>query len=101
MQNLTYLDISDNQLTNISPYSFKTLSKLTVLRLRGNLLKVSALLSLREAKLLRELDLSGNALEGPLGPNTIPPLEFLTSLQLSDNTFASIRRGALSGKIIL
>ncbi|KAF9423707.1 hypothetical protein HW555_001033 [Spodoptera exigua] len=38
-----------------------------------------------------------NALEGPLGPSTVPALRCLNTLQLSDNTFASIRRGALSG----
>lgn len=47
--------------------------------------------------MLRDLDLSSNALEGPLGPNTLPALSHLANLQLSDNTFASIRRGALSG----
>ncbi|CAH2058187.1 unnamed protein product, partial [Iphiclides podalirius] len=97
IKNLTYLDISDNQLTDISPDAFKPLSKLSVLRLRGNLLKVSALSSLKDAHYLRELDISSNALEGPLGPTTVPPLSFLNILHLSDNTFASIRRGALSG----
>ncbi|CAK1589699.1 unnamed protein product [Parnassius mnemosyne] len=97
IKNLTYLDISDNQLTVISPDTFIPLSKLTVLRLRGNLLKVPALASLKDAHYLRELDLSSNALEGPLGPTTIPPLSFLNILHLSDNTFASIRRGALAG----
>ncbi|XP_063394259.1 leucine-rich repeat-containing protein 15 [Cydia fagiglandana] len=97
IQNLTYLDISDNQLTDIAPGAFKPLERLAVLKLRGNLLKVGALASLKEAHFLRDLDLSSNALEGPLGPNTVPPLPYLTNLQLSDNTFASIRRGALSG----
>ncbi|XP_026316218.1 uncharacterized protein LOC113227494 [Hyposmocoma kahamanoa] len=95
--NLTYLDISDNQLTVISSEAFKHLVKLSVLRLRGNLLKVPALVSLKEAHMLRDLDLSSNALEGPLGPNTLPALGHLANLQLSDNTFASIRRGALAG----
>lgn len=45
--NLTYLDISDNQLTVISSEAFKPLVKLSVLRLRGNLLKVPALVSLK------------------------------------------------------
>ncbi|XP_012552140.1 leucine-rich repeat-containing protein 15 [Bombyx mori] len=97
IKNLTYLDISDNQLTDISPDAFKPLVKLTVLRLRGNLLKVSALGSLKEAHMLKELDLSSNALEGPLCSNTVPALSRLETLQLSDNTFASIRRGALAG----
>ncbi|CAH0403345.1 unnamed protein product [Chilo suppressalis] len=101
IKNLTYLDISDNQLTDISSDAFKPLIMLAVLRLRGNLLKVGALVSLKEAHVLRDLDLSSNALEGPLGPSTVPPLSFLTNLQLSDNTFASIRRGALSGLINL
>ncbi|KAL0860503.1 hypothetical protein ABMA27_009877 [Loxostege sticticalis] len=97
IRNLTYLDLSDNQLTDISPDAFKPLIKMTVLRLRGNLLKVPALASLKEAHVLRDLDLSSNALEGPLGPSTVPAISCLTNLQLSDNTFASIRRGALSG----
>ncbi|XP_069356129.1 uncharacterized protein Lrt [Maniola hyperantus] len=97
IQNLTYLDISDNQLTSISSGAFGPLSKLAVLRLRGNLLKVSALAALKEAHLLKELDVSSNALEGPVGPSTVPALVFLETLHLSDNTFASIRRGALSG----
>ncbi|KAM3962219.1 uncharacterized protein ACR2FA_003719 [Aphomia sociella] len=97
IRNLTYLDISDNQLTAISPDAFKPLIKLSVLRLRGNVLKVPALAPLKEAHVLTDLDLSSNALEGPLGPTTVPPLSYLTTLQLSDNTFASIRRGALSG----
>lgn len=98
LRNLTYLDLSDNQLTDISLNAFKPLSKLTVLRLRGNLLKVAALPPLKEATFLRELDLSSNALEGPLSPNTVPSLSCLETLLLADNTFASIRRGALSGK---
>ncbi|XP_073961186.1 uncharacterized protein [Choristoneura fumiferana] len=97
VQNLTYLDMSDNQLTDIAPGAFRPLEKLAVLRLRGNLLKVDALASLKEANLLKDLDLSGNALEGPLETSTVPPLPCLEILQLSDNTFASIRRGALSG----
>lgn len=97
IQNLTYLDLSYNQLTNISSDTFKPLPKLLVLRLRGNLLKVAALSPLKEASLLRELDLSSNALEGPLSQNTVPPLSCLEILLLSDNTFASIRRGALAG----
>ncbi|KPI97758.1 Protein slit [Papilio xuthus] len=97
IKNLTYLDISDNQLTDISLDAFKPLSELTVLRLRGNLLKVTALPSLKDAHYLRELDVSSNALEGPLGAGTLPPLAHLTTLHLSDNTFASIRRGALAG----
>ncbi|CAK1547729.1 unnamed protein product [Leptosia nina] len=97
LQNLTYLDISDNQLTSISPEAFRPLVKLSVLRLRGNLLKVAALSSLKGARSLKELDVSSNALEGPLGPTTLPTLWVLKTLHLSDNTFASIRRGALSG----
>lgn len=49
--------------------------------------------------MLRDLDLSSNALEGPLGPTTVPALSHLANLQLSDNTFASIRRGALAGNV--
>ncbi|XP_046972517.1 uncharacterized protein LOC124539249 [Vanessa cardui] len=97
IQNLTYLDMSDNQLTSISPGAFEPLSKLSVLRLRGNLLKVSALNALKEAHFLKELDVSSNALEGPVGPTTVPALSILETLHLSDNTFASIRRGALAG----
>ncbi|XP_045506990.1 uncharacterized protein LOC123703135 isoform X2 [Colias croceus] len=97
IQNLTYLDISDNQLTSISPEAFKPLIKLSVLRLRGNLLKVAALSSLKGAKSLKELDVSSNALEGPVGPTTLPTLLVLETLHLADNTFASIRRGALAG----
>ncbi|XP_053620059.1 leucine-rich repeat-containing protein 15 [Plodia interpunctella] len=97
IRNLTYLDISDNQLTDISSDAFRPLIRLSVLRLRGNLLKVSALAALKAVHYLRDVDLSSNALEGPLGPSTVPALDSLTILQLSDNTFASIRRGALSG----
>lgn len=49
------------------------------------------------AKSLKELDISSNALEGPVGPTTLPTLWLLETLHLSDNTFASIRRGALAG----
>ncbi|XP_050554435.1 slit homolog 3 protein [Spodoptera frugiperda] len=97
VKNLTYLDLSDNQLTDILEGAFVPLVKLSVLRLRGNLLKVPTLVTLKEAHMLRDLDLSSNALEGPLGPSTVPTLTALNTLQLSDNTFASIRRGALSG----
>ncbi|XP_075985927.1 leucine-rich tendon-specific protein isoform X1 [Anticarsia gemmatalis] len=97
ISNLTYLDISDNQLTDISSDAFRPLVKLTVLRLRGNLLKVAALANLKEAHMLRDLDVSSNALEGPLAASTVPPLSRLVTLHLSDNTFASIRRGALAG----
>ncbi|CAG9568623.1 unnamed protein product [Danaus chrysippus] len=97
VHNLTYLDISDNQLTSIADGAFQPLIKLNVLRLRGNLLKVSALTALKEANMLKELDVSSNALEGPVGPSTVPSLSYLETLHLSDNTFASIRRGALAG----
>ncbi|XP_048487100.1 leucine-rich repeats and immunoglobulin-like domains protein 3 [Plutella xylostella] len=97
IQNLTFLDISDNQITDISADAFKPLLKLTVLRLRGNLLKVPALASLKAAQYLKDLDLSSNALAGPLSQFTLPSLPHLEVLQLADNTFASIRRGALAG----
>ncbi|KAJ2938724.1 hypothetical protein O0L34_g3334 [Tuta absoluta] len=97
IHNLTYLDLSDNQLTTISSDAFKPLRKLSVLRLRGNLLQVPALSALKQAQMLRDLDISSNALAGRLGPTTVPALEHLEILQLSDNTFASIQRGALSG----
>lgn len=50
--------------------------------------------------MLKELDVSSNALEGPVGPSTVPSLSYLETLHLSDNTFASIRRGALAGDLL-
>ncbi|KOB64729.1 Cys-loop ligand-gated ion channel subunit-like protein, partial [Operophtera brumata] len=87
IRNLTYLDISDNQLTDISADSFKPLVKLNTLRLRGNLLK--------EAHMLRDLDLSGNALEGPVGPTTVPALSCASLAQLTSLTHLDLSHNFL------
>lgn len=70
---------------------------LSTLRLRGNNLSVPSLSSLKDLSSLSELDLTKNALSGPLGPNTLPGLKNLHLLQMGHNGLTSVKRGALAG----
>ncbi|XP_049762661.1 protein artichoke-like [Schistocerca cancellata] len=93
---LTFLDVSDNRLTELSADAFSRLPALRTLRLRGN--RLHAVSHVRGLAELRELDLSANALAGPLGPRTLPRgLAKLHALDLSHNQLTSVRRGALAG----
>jgi len=94
---LTYLDLCDNLLSQLSPQVFLTLPALRSLRMRGNRLSVSALSALRDLKCLEELDLSNNLLLGPMGPNLLPQMPKLRFLTVSENSLINVQQGALIG----
>ncbi|KAG6459281.1 hypothetical protein O3G_MSEX011303 [Manduca sexta] len=104
IRNLTYLDISDNQLTDISEEAFKPLVKLAVLRLRGNLLKVPALVSLKQCfgsthisglTNLTNLNLHNNQID-VLEDYAFKHLANLTSLDLSHNEIVAVSGASLA-----
>ncbi|KYM86110.1 Leucine-rich repeat-containing protein 70 [Atta colombica] len=97
LSNLTYLDLCDNLLSQLSPQVFLTLPALRSLRMRGNRLSVSALSALRGLKRLEELDLSNNLLLGPMGPNLLPQMPKLHFLTISENSLVNVQQGALMG----
>lgn len=97
LSNLSFIDMSENILSRISPSTFDTLPQLRILRLRGNHLTVSVLTRLNPLSTIEEFDVSENSLIGPLGPKTFPTMESLKDLQLSHNAFSSIKMGALQG----
>lgn len=94
---MTYLDLCDNLLSQLSPQVFLTLPALRSLRMRGNHLSVSALSALRDLKRLEELDLSNNRLLGPMGPNLLPQMPKLHFLTVSENGLVNVQQGALMG----
>jgi len=90
---LTFLDLSDNQINEISSGVFKSLAlSLRVLKLSGNRLRFTQLGALEDLKVLRELDLSSNLLSGPLGPFALPRMPALRSLRMTHNQLTLIRR---------
>ena len=97
VKNLTFLDLSDNEITNFDPDSFSSLQNLKILKLKGNRLKISTVTKLKNLSLLQELDLSMNALVGPLESGTVPEMPNLKTLFLDDNEFNIISRDALYG----
>ncbi|XP_054277329.1 carboxypeptidase N subunit 2-like isoform X2 [Macrosteles quadrilineatus] len=97
LTSLTFLDLSENLISWISPDAFVPLPLLHTLRLQGNRLTVAVVASLQGLRSLRELDLSGNSLAGPLGPSTLPRLPNLSVLSLAHNQLSSVTRGALAG----
>lgn len=124
LQNLTYLELSDNNISEISTRSFLTLKRLQTLKLNGNRLESGSSLqaigqcvnlrwvfankwclvygSSRTSDLKkyifissnRELDLSSNLLRGPLTHELLPMLKSLESLNLGTNLLTSIHTGA-------
>lgn len=97
LRNLSFIDLSDNLLSKISPSTFDNLPQLKTLRLRGNRLTVPVLTKLNSLSTVEELDLSENSLIGPLGPKTFPKMDSLKDMQLSHNSLSSIKMGALQG----
>lgn len=97
LTSLSFLDLSENMISWISPDAFLHVPLLHTLRLQGNRLSVAAVSSLRGLRGLKELDLSGNSLAGPLGPSTLPRLSYLAVLSLAHNQLSSVTRGALAG----
>lgn len=97
LTSLSFLDLSENMISWISPDAFLHVPLLHTLRLQGNRLSVAAVSSLRGLRGLKELDLSGNTLAGPLGPSTLPRLSYLAVLSLAHNQLSSVTRGALAG----
>lgn len=99
LPNLTFLELSDNQISSISLRAFMPLKRLTILKLNGNRMAdfSSSLHALGQSRNLRELDLRSNSIAGPLTRHTLPGLAALESLNLDRNSFTSIQDGALQG----
>jgi len=95
--NLTFLDLTENHLQSIHSESFAQLSELTVLKLRGNHINIGNVTSLVGLGQLNELDLSRNALGGPIDSKSFPTIASLETLLLGENQFTSARRGMLRG----
>lgn len=94
---MTYLDLSENLLTQLSPQAFAPLSGLKSLKMHGNLLSVTALSALRGLRTLEVLDVSANRLSGPLGSNLLPAMPRLRYLSVAENELKSVKQGALMG----
>lgn len=92
LQKLTYLEISENQISSISPKTFQPLKNLVTLKLNGNKLGNSpgSLKTIAECINLRELDLQSNLIKGPLTYSTLPVIRNLESLNLERNSFSSV-----------
>ncbi|KAJ8942195.1 hypothetical protein NQ314_010135 [Rhamnusium bicolor] len=101
LRNLSFIDLSDNIISKISPNSFENLPQLKILRLRGNRLTIPVITRLLPLSTTEELDVSENSLIGPLGPRTFPKMDSLKDIQLSHNSLSSIKMGALQGLISL
>lgn len=97
LTSLTFLDLSENLISWVSADAFMPVPMLHTLRLQGNRLAVNTVSNLRGLRNLKELDLSGNSLGGPLGPGTLPRLPNLQLLSLAHNQLSSVTRGALAG----
>lgn len=94
---MSYLDLSYNLLSQLSPQAFASLAGLKCLKLRGNHLTMSALSALRGLRNLEELDLSANLLSGPVGQNGLPTMPRLRYLSLAENELKSVNQSALRG----
>ncbi|KAF5305098.1 hypothetical protein FQA39_LY09360 [Lamprigera yunnana] len=97
LYNLSFVDLSHNLLNKIASGTFSKLPQLKTLRLRENRLTINALSKLDPISTLEELDLSSNMFVGPLDSRTFPKMQSLKYLQLSHNSFASIKMGCLEG----
>lgn len=95
------MDLSNNILSKIGPNTFSKLPQLRTLRLRGNRLTISTISKLDSISTVEELDLSANLFVGPLDSYTFPKMQSLKDLQLSHNSFSSIKMGSLEGLINL
>ncbi|CAH1101496.1 unnamed protein product [Psylliodes chrysocephalus] len=97
LRNLSFIDLSDNLVTRITPDAFDDLPQLRILRLRANQITISTIARLNPLPTIEDLDLSENALIGPLGPGTFSKMTYLKDLQLSHNALSSIKMGSLQG----
>ncbi|XP_014287648.1 leucine-rich repeats and immunoglobulin-like domains protein 2 [Halyomorpha halys] len=97
LTSLEYLDLSGNHLENVSSSTFIHLPRLRILRLQSNGLASSNIMKLRGLLHLEKLDLSSNALMGPLNFSSFPRLPYLMELNLAHNQISSVAREALNG----
>ncbi|KAF5271294.1 hypothetical protein FQR65_LT05309 [Abscondita terminalis] len=97
LYNLSFVDLSNNFISKIYPSTFSKIPQLRTLRLRGNRLTITAVSKLDSISTAEELDLSVNTLVGPLDSHTFPKMQSLKYLQLSHNSFTSIKMGCLEG----
>ncbi|KAK4884114.1 hypothetical protein RN001_000385 [Aquatica leii] len=97
LYNLSFVDLSNNLINKMSPSTFTKLPQLRTLRLRGNHLTINAISKLDSILTVEELDISSNALVGPLDSHTFPKMQSLKYLQLAHNSFTSIKMGCLEG----
>lgn len=98
MMKLTYLEISENQISMISQKTFLPLKNLVTLKLDGNKIgnSPSSLKTIAECINLRELNLQSNLIKGPLTADILPTLKDLEILNLGRNTFSSVESGAFA-----
>lgn len=98
LQKLTYLEISENQISSISQKTFLPLKNLVTLKLNGNKLGNSpgSLKTIAECINLRELNLQSNLIKGPLTSQTLPIIKNLESLNLEKNSFSSVEKGTFA-----
>lgn len=89
---MTYLEISENQISSISQKTFVPLKNLVTLKLNGNKLGVSpgSLKTIAECINLKDLDLRSNLIKGPLMADILPTIKSLENLNLEKNSFSSI-----------
>ncbi|XP_071053500.1 leucine-rich repeats and immunoglobulin-like domains protein 1 [Onthophagus taurus] len=97
LKNLSFIELSNNIIWKIHPDCFnkRFLPQLRTLRLRNNKLNITSISYLSSFEILEELDLSNNNLIGPLKLDTFPNMDLIRDLQLSHNSFSSIKMGAL------
>lgn len=93
--NLSFLELSDNAISEVASDTFVNVTSLRTLRLRDNRLSTGA--ALAPLYQLEELDFSGNALVGPLEPKSLPAFPRLRTLIFDRNQLSSVRLGALTG----
>lgn len=96
LKSLEYLDLSGNHLENVSSSTFVQLPRLKILRLQSNGLTSSTITKLRGLLHLEKLDLSNNALMGPLNFSSFPRFPNLLDLNLAHNQISSVAKEALS-----
>nr|GEV37894.1 leucine-rich repeat protein [Tanacetum cinerariifolium] len=83
---LTYLDLSNNELTGHIPTSLGRLVSLQLFSVYLNLLNGTITVSIEEFTKLRDLDISTNSLEGVINEAHIAKLSMLKNLDASHNS---------------
>ncbi|KAK8571687.1 hypothetical protein V6N12_027762 [Hibiscus sabdariffa] len=93
LTNLTYLDLSENEIESVSDQDEKQLrlTKLEQLDLRDNLFRNNTLSFLQGLRSLKSLDISDNDLQGSLDIKELSRLTNLKKLDLKNNQIESLQ----------